>query len=220
MRLLLIRHGETHSNVVGALDTAVPGAPLDDRGQRQAAAIPAALAREAIDSIVVSTLIRTQQTAAAVAEERSLEPMILDGVKEIQAGSLEMLSDRHSQNVYNTTAWAWAGGDLELRMPGGETGHEFFDRFDAAIGEATATRRGTVVVVSHGAAIRTWVAARCDNTDGGDFASTHQLANTALVELNSLGHRDWHLDSWGHQPLGGAELINAAVVDPIGMHVR
>jgi broad specificity phosphatase PhoE len=65
MHLLLLRHGQTGSNVIGALDTAVPGAPLTELGERQAAAVPGAL--QPIDSITVSTLLRTQQTAAPLA---------------------------------------------------------------------------------------------------------------------------------------------------------
>lgn len=209
MRLLLLRHGQTESNVIGALDTAIPGAPLTELGERQATAVPAGL--PAIDSITVSTLLRTQQTAAPLAASRGLVPAIVDGVKEIQAGALEMKSDHHSQGEYNATAYAWALGDLDLRMPGGETGHEFFDRFDAAI---TALSGETALVVSHGAAIRTWVAARCDNTSGA-FAGDHKLANTALVTLRSTRH-GWHLDDWGDAPIGGASLLDARAVDPMG----
>ena len=46
MRLLLIRHGQTPSNVLGALDTLVPGPGLTPLGLEQAAAIPDALAGE------------------------------------------------------------------------------------------------------------------------------------------------------------------------------
>ena len=37
MDLLLIRHAQTHSNVVRALDTGLPGADLTDLGERQVA---------------------------------------------------------------------------------------------------------------------------------------------------------------------------------------
>ena len=35
-RLHLVRHGQTPSNVAGALDTALPGAPLTELGREQA----------------------------------------------------------------------------------------------------------------------------------------------------------------------------------------
>jgi broad specificity phosphatase PhoE len=209
MRLLLMRHGQTESNVLGALDTAVPGAPLDELGMRQAAAVPTAL--EAVTSIAVSTLVRTQQTGAPLALARGLDQRIHDDLKEIQAGDLELLSDHHSQGVYNATAFAWANGDLDLRMPGGETGHEFFRRFDRAIASLDGE---TPLAVSHGAAIRTWVAARCDNTSGA-FAGDHQLDNTAVVVLEPA-RRGWHLVDWGDAPVGGSHLTDPRAIDPTG----
>ena len=72
-----------------------------------------------------------------------------------------------------------------------------------------------MLVLSHGAAIRTWVAARCDNTNGV-FAGTHQLDNTGLVTLHSHDH-GWHLDDWQSAPVGGAHLADAGALDPMGM---
>jgi probable phosphoglycerate mutase len=215
MRLLLLRHGQTHSNVIGALDTAVPGAPLNELGLRQAAAVPGALVGQEIDAISASTIVRTQQTAEPLAADRGITVAIRDGLREISAGSLEMLSDHESQGVYTATAFAWAKGDLELRMPGGESGHEFFQRYDAAIRDVLDSRAKVVVAVSHGAAIRTWVAARCDNTDGG-FAGTHQLDNTGVAVLEGDRVHDWHLVEWQSTPLGGTGLADARAVDPTG----
>ncbi len=212
MRLLLLRHGQTESNVIGALDTAVPGAPLTAIGERQASAVPAAL--EPVDAVFVSTLLRTQQTALPLERARGIHATVLDGLREIRVGDLELKDDRHSQGLYNSVAFAWARGELHLRMPGGESGHEFLARFDAAI--ARVRESGDVALaVSHGAAIRTWVAARCDNTNGV-FAGTHQLDNTGLVTLHSHEH-GWHLDDWRSTPLGGTHLADAEALDPLGM---
>jgi broad specificity phosphatase PhoE len=219
MRLLLLRHGQTASNVLGALDTAVPGAPLTPLGNAQAAAVPAGLANETIDRIYVSTLTRTQETAHPIATALGIGVEVLDGLKEIQAGELEMMSDRRAIGEYVATIFAWAKGDLTIRMPGGESGHQFFDRFDASIA-AAASAGGTALVVSHGAAIRTWVAARCASLDGS-FASSHQLDNTGLVTIES-GHRgvkldrEWRLLSWHSAPIGGASLSDQNALDPTG----
>ncbi|RKR74579.1 histidine phosphatase family protein [Frondihabitans australicus] len=228
MRLLLIRHGQTPANIAGQLDTAVPGLPLSPLGRRQAAAVPSGLGSLGLDdigSIYVSTLQRTQETAAPLAAALDLTPTILDGLKEIQAGDLEMKNDETSQHEYNAMCFAWAEGDLDVRMPGGETGHGFFARYDAAVDTAVRDGRAPIAIVSHGAAIRTWVAARCADVDGG-FAGTHQLLNTGLAVLESLPHGDhgdesstgrrWRLVSWRTDPIGGAELIDALAEDPTG----
>ena len=43
MRLLLMRHGQTHANVSGELDTAHPGVELTDLGHTQATTAAQAL---------------------------------------------------------------------------------------------------------------------------------------------------------------------------------
>ena len=68
MRLILIRHGQTQSNVDGALDTAFPGAPLDDVGLAQAEALVYAIAHEAIDALYCSTLTRAWRANACTSE--------------------------------------------------------------------------------------------------------------------------------------------------------
>ncbi len=215
MRLLLLRHGQTASNVIGALDTARPGAPLTALGERQALAVPDALGAESIAGIWASTLIRTQQTAAPLAAAVDETVVVLDGLREISAGSLEMLSDHESQGEYTATAFAWARGDLELRMPGGESGHDFVERFDAAIADVVAAVTGTAIVVSHGAAIRTWVASRCADLTG-DFAGSHTLDNTGLVTIERRTHGEWQLVDWHAEPIGGVTLADHAAEDPTG----
>lgn len=139
MRLLLIRHGQTPSNVKYLLDTAVPGPGLTELGERQAAELPEALAGEAIDVLYASTLIRTQLTAAPLAGARGLDVPVRDGIREVAAGDLEMRGDPEAAHTYMTTLFAWAAGDTELRMPGGENGVEALGRFDAVVAEAAGS---------------------------------------------------------------------------------
>ena len=49
MRLILVRHGQTSSNVAGLLDTDEPGAGLTGVGLEQAAALADALRDESIE---------------------------------------------------------------------------------------------------------------------------------------------------------------------------
>ena len=72
MRLMLIRHGQTPSNVLGLLDTNPPGPGLTDLGIRQAAALPATLAGCRIDAIYASNQPRAQLTAQPLAAARGL----------------------------------------------------------------------------------------------------------------------------------------------------
>lgn len=195
MRLILIRHGQTPSNVDRLLDTGVPGPGLTELGHDQAAALPAALADERIEAIFVSTLVRTHLTAAPLAAAHGLEPRVREGIREIVAGDLEMAGDEESVTTYLTTSFGWSAGRTDVRMPGGEDGVEFLGRYDAVIDEAATTGVGTVAVVSHGAAIRAWVAARAANVEV-EWAAEHALSNTGIVTLEGSATDGWKALTW------------------------
>ncbi|MCH0563430.1 MULTISPECIES: histidine phosphatase family protein [unclassified Streptomyces] len=207
MRLLLIRHGETPSNLEYVLDTSVPGPGLTDLGERQAAALPSALAHEDIGAVFASTLVRTQLTAAPLAAARGLEVTVRDGIREISAGDLEMLrGDSERGELYMRTVFAWPAGRTALRIPGGENGDEALGRYDAVVAEAAALQAGTVALVSHGAAIRMWTAARVDNVDV-PFAAAHPLRNTGVVVLEGSPSDGWKALTWAGESVtpSGAE---------------
>ncbi|GAA2888685.1 histidine phosphatase family protein [Streptomyces mexicanus] len=213
MRLILVRHGETPSNVVSRLDTAVPGPGLTDLGQRQAAALPEALAEEDIEAVYASTLVRTQLTAAPLAAARGLDVIVRDGIREVSAGDLEgEAGDSERGRLYLRTVLAWAAGDLDLRMPGpgGESGAEALARYDAVVAEAAAGGAETVAMVSHGAAIRLWTAVRAHNLDA-DFAAAHPLRNTGVVILDGSPADGFKALSWA-----GAVVAPAGEGGPAG----
>jgi len=221
VRLLLIRHGQTPANVRGALDTAAPGPALTELGRAQAAAIPDAVASERIDGIYASRLVRTQQTAAPLARVRGeMHRVVLPGVHEIQAGDLEGRTDKESVRAYLDVIWAWGGGDLDVRMPGGADGHEFYGRFDADLARVAAEhdRDATVAVFSHGAAIRVWTAGRATNIDP-EFPGRQHLDNTAVVALNGSPSEGWRLNHWAGEPLGG-EALNDPTADDVTAEAR
>lgn len=195
MRLLLIRHGQTPSNLKHLLDTAEPGPGLTALGEEQAAALPGALASERIDALYASTLVRTRETAAPLASATGLDVRVRPGIRELIAGDLEMRGDDEAARTYLRTAFAWSAGDVGLRMPGGEDGVEALGRYDAVVDEAYESGAGTVAMVSHGAAIRMWVAARADNVDV-DYAARHALANTGVVILTGSPEQGWHVLLW------------------------
>jgi probable phosphoglycerate mutase len=220
MRLLLIRHGQTPGNVLGQLDTAHPGPGLTELGERQAAALARSLANEQINFLYASTLIRTQITATPLAAVHGLQIEVLEGLREIEAGSLEKLTDKESHLRYLGTVFGWADGELHRRMPGGPSGHDFFERYDASIARIAATAAasgdaGTVAVVSHGAAIRVWTGLRATNMEAG-FAARHALANTGIVALEGDPDAGWRLIHWDDSPVGGLALLDPTAEDPTG----
>lgn len=195
MRLLLIRHGQTPGNVLGQLDTAHPGPGLTPLGLKQAEALTSTIAHEKLDALYASTLLRTQLTAAPLSRARALTVEVRSGLHEIEAGTLELRSDRDSIGAYLQTVYAWGQGDLARAMPGGPDGHAFFERFDAEIAGIAASGAGVAAVVSHGAAIRVWVASRARNITPA-FAAENALDNTGVVVLTGSPGDGWTLTEW------------------------
>jgi probable phosphoglycerate mutase len=212
MRLLLIRHGQTRDNVKGNIGTAIPGPPLTELGLEQAAAIPAALAGEKVEAIYASTMTRAQLTAKPLAEALGLPVQVIEGVHEIAGGDLEGNSDHDSIRAYMSTIFAW-WQDFGARIPGGEDGNEFYRRFTSAINRIAADHSGTVVVVSHGAAIRTWASWSSENVDAA-FSRAHELPNTAMIVVEGSAESGWVTTHWDGEPVGGAALEDATAVDP------
>ncbi len=215
MKLVLIRHGQTPSNVLGLLDTAVPGPGLTDLGIAQAAAIPAALADLDVSAIYASTQPRAQLTARPLAVARGLDLRIRGGIREIAAGDLEMRGDDEAIRIYLGTVFGWLEGDIERRMPGGESAIEALSRFDAVVQEAAGAvaQDGTAVLVSHGAAIRLWASARSVNLQP-TFGAVHGLGNTGVVELVGDPDQGWRALRWSGVALGGPRLDDAPESGP------
>jgi probable phosphoglycerate mutase len=201
MRLLLIRHGQTPSNVAGVLDTRVPGPGLTELGRAQAEALPGTLADEPIGALFVSTMRRTHETAAPLAAALGLEPVERGGIREIAAAGLEMRGDEEAVEEYMGTVFRWAAGETSVRLAGGENGDEFAARYDSVVAEAEATGHDVVALVSHGAAIRCWAGMRSRDLDA-DFIAEHLLENTGVVVLEGSGS-DWSLVSWEGEPVSG-----------------
>lgn len=188
MRLILVRHGETTSNVGLLLDTAAPGADLNDTGRQQAVALVDRLAGEPIEAVYASNLVRTQQTAAPLASARGLGVEVLEQLREISAGDSEMSSDA---TAYITTMMKWHAGDLEARVPGAENALEFFARFDAAIHQIAAAGNEVAAVFSHGAALRVWCAARVSGF--AEALGNGHLANTGVIIAEGNPETGWSL---------------------------
>lgn len=195
MRLILVRHGQTDSNVTRALDTGEPGAGLTELGWEQADGLVERFGQREVSHLLTSHLLRTNQTVEPLARALELAPRQDPRIREIQAGNLEMLNDFESITAYMTTIAAWMTGDLDVRMPGAEDGHEVLERFDAAVADLAAeVEGGTALVVSHGAIIRTWSAVRAVNAPPG-WGVQNVLGNTDAVELTDESG-EWMIQTW------------------------
>ncbi|HET7723838.1 MAG TPA: histidine phosphatase family protein [Propionibacteriaceae bacterium] len=193
MRLILIRHGQTQSNVDHLLDTGHPGAALTETGLAQAATLVDRLADEPIEAVYSSDLVRARQTAEPLAAAKGLTVTEHPGLREIFAGADDMSED---WVPYVSVLDTWHT-DPESKLEGGENWPEFQRRFDGAVAEIVASGVEVAALVSHGAALRVWIPFVCANTTAGD-ARHWRLENTDIVVIEG-DDRGWNLVSWADE---------------------
>lgn len=195
MRLFLIRHGQTESNVNHLLDTQAPGAPLDDTGLAQAEALVERLAEHPIEAVYASHLTRAQQTAAPLAKALGVDVITLEGLREISAGVQEMNPD---WTEYVAMLESWSPDNLDVGLEGGETAREFITRYREAIDLIEQDGHDVAALVSHGAALRVY-GLTCAPTMARETALP--LRNTEWIEMVGSTEEGWRIVHWGEGSL-------------------
>jgi broad specificity phosphatase PhoE len=199
-RLVLLRHGQSYGNVDRRLDTRPPGSELTQLGRDQARAFARNNAcRPGL--LLHSVATRAAQTAAEISAEVDVPASQVDGIHEVQVGELENRSDDDAVAAFNAIYERWHRGELDVALPGGETGSAVLDRYLPVVSDLR--RRyldddhwtSDIVVVSHGAAIRLTAAVLAGVESS--FVLDHHLANTEAVVLAPDADGRWSCVQWG-----------------------
>ncbi len=197
MRLVIVRHGNTDSNINHLLDTGHPGAPLNDTGLAQAAALAQRLAGEPIEAVFTSDLTRAIQTGAPLAELLGVPLYPMTGLREIFAGEHDMSPE---WDPYVEVLISW-GTDPSNALPGMENARDFLGRWEPVIDDIAARGYECVAIVSHGAALRTWVPYASQNLTPA-MVSRWPMHNTAVMVLEGNPTDGWRALSWDGGELG------------------
>ncbi|MFN2489670.1 MAG: histidine phosphatase family protein [Actinomycetota bacterium] len=153
--MLLVRHGATEWNVqLRAQGQADIG--LNDLGRRQALETAEKLAGARINAVYSSDLSRAFDTAAEIAARHGLAVQAEVAFREIDQGEWTGLSDDEIKRRWPDR---WGPARHYSARPGGESPTEVRRRALAGLERVVGAHpEGAVVVVSHGATIRTLVA--------------------------------------------------------------
>jgi probable phosphoglycerate mutase len=158
-RIYLMRHGEVSYHRPDGRTVFSTQVTLTDEGVEQARLMHELLAQVPFDLGIHTGLTRTRQTAELVLQERGVRVEEIAQLREMQAGSLERLSDERidAEFTYGMERAAEPGA----AFPGGESFAAFQDRiipaFETLLQRADWT---TALVVGHGgtnAVILAWV---------------------------------------------------------------
>jgi probable phosphoglycerate mutase len=225
-RLVLLRHGQSFSNVDRRLDTRPPGAELTPLGRDQAHAFARESGRPAL--LAHSVAVRASQTAEVIGAALDVTATEVAGIHEVQVGELEGRGDDEAVAEFNAVYERWHHGELDVGLPGGESANDVLDRYVPVLTELRMRYlddhqfSGDIVVVSHGAAIRL-VSAVLAGVDG-NFALDNHLGNAEAVVLAPITDGRWSCVRWAtltppFQPEAEAAAVADAVrsgTDPMG----
>jgi len=181
----LLRHGQTPMSVqkryAGRTD-----APLTEVGVQQAAAAAKRLASAGLGVIVTSPLLRTVQTAQAVAALTGAAVVTDDGFRETDFGAWEGLTFAEVRERWPAEITAWLA-DPEVAPPGGESFTDVSARVTEALDRVLAAQTGqTVLIVSHVTPIKMLVASAL-------LAPPAALYRMHL-DVAALSEIDWYAD--------------------------
>ena len=150
-RLLLARHGETDWNRTGRWQGQADP-PLNDAGRRQAAALAEQLVGDGVAAIYSSDLRRASETARVVGDRLGLPVVERPDLREIDVGSWSGLTRDEVRERFPDGFARWLDGEIGHD---GESREQLTTRVVAAIERIAAEQAGgTVLVVTHGGAIR------------------------------------------------------------------
>jgi probable phosphoglycerate mutase len=196
MECWLVRHGESTWNSVGRFQGGLD-APLSPRGLGQARALAAGLATTRFDGLYTSPLRRARDTAMACGTALGLEPVAVDGLREVGLGGWEGLTLEAVLAQDGARYRRWLEAPVDHPPPGGEPMAGLAGRVRAALdGLCRRHPGGRVLVVSHGGAISSvlcgWLgrplnaiwSVRLDNAS----ITRVVLPGGQLLSVNEVGH--------------------------------
>ncbi len=153
--IYLLRHGETDYNAEGIVQGSGVDAPLNAVGRAQAEHFFQRYQFTPFTAIYASGLQRAQQTVAPF-EQRGYALQVHPGLNEMSWGIFEGV--RHEGEVevaFRQTLARWAEGEVDYRVPGGESPREVAERVVEALSDIlTRHPEGQLLICTHGRAIR------------------------------------------------------------------
>ena len=181
--IYLIRHAEAEGNlyrfVQGHYNSEVTG-----KGLLQIHALSDRFKDIHVDALYSSDLKRTLLTSTAISVSHGLEPVIMPELREINLGICEGISFGDMTHMDPQQMYYFNNDPDKWRAEGAETFAECTERVYKAISAIAAKHDGqTVAVVSHGMAIRSFLA-KVAGISSEDIRSMPHGDNTAVSFLH------------------------------------
>ena len=196
---IFVRHGETDANRAGILQGS-RDIPLNAVGIRQAEAVAEYLRDTDFDAVYSSPLSRAVKTAEVLlaAGHDKLLLQKTPALQEWRCGELDGLTWEEINARFPKEAGSFCFEQIEVQMPGGESGFEFQKRVEDFLQHLRDEFPGKrILLVSHGGVLQ-----RIFRFVAGVVAEGNiiPLAGNASVSSFVFNHKlnAWQLTSWNH----------------------
>jgi broad specificity phosphatase PhoE len=147
--IIIVRHGSTEWNEKERF-RGLADIGLSKLGIRQAEATSTHLANFPVNKIYTSPLRRARQTASIIADPHKLEPVLLNGIADIDFGKFQGLSFAEAEEKYPEIFRQWMITPHLVTLPEGENLAGVRKRSTSALNEIIDASAGeTIIFVSH-----------------------------------------------------------------------
>ncbi len=193
--VILVRHGESVSNVTQRFAYRAWDPPLTERGQRQAQALAAALRTLPISCLATSPLLRTRKTIEPLSQALGMDPVVVDDLMEVNLGRWDgaFMEELSTSEADRDLYAAWRKDPEAFPPPGGESVMAVGRRILRGLDRLLDDHSGTLVVAAtHGDCLKG--AALAALGAPGDCARQMKSPNAGIVCLERDANRQWRIN--------------------------
>lgn len=184
LELILVRHGETDSNIRGSY-LGWTDIALNETGIRQVQLLRDRLKGFNVDKIYASPLKRALQTAEIVNENYGLDIVSVDGLKERNFGIWDDLTIDEMTKNYPTEYNDWVNDWIKYRIKDGESALEAYERTATFVDELIKRNDdGVFMLVTHLGTIRFILAHLLDLGIENSWRFRVNNATITKIEIN------------------------------------
>ena len=152
--IFLVRHGQTDFNKQGIVQGSGVNSSLNQMGHQQAQAFFNFYQQHPFEVVITSALIRTHET---------MKPFIEKGLPWEQFAAINEMSwgihegqhrDAERRKEYQKMMDAWAQGNFDAKLEGGESANEMAHRIQSFVDRLHHRPESHILICSHGRAMR------------------------------------------------------------------
>ncbi len=205
-QIYFIRHGETDNNKKNRLQGRGINSSINENGRLQGEEIAEALKDVPIQKVVVSSLVRTLETATPLVEQKGALVESYSELDEMSFGIWEGAYFKDVKDQIHELNAKWISGDVTAEVENGESPQQVFERAGAKVIEILkASEEEHIAFVIHGRLIRILLS----EFVGKGLRNMHLIKH----QNGAINHLLWNGDSFEVVSLNIVEHLSTEAVE-------